>query len=866
MKLLERDLHLRALQGAVERAGQGHGSTVIVSGEAGIGKTSLLVEFASRLAGTARVFFGTCEGLLTPRTLGPFRDMARDRGGVLAAGDRDAVIDALLDELSIASRPAVVIVEDVHWADDASLDVIRYLARRVDRLPALVVVSFRDDELADDHPLRRVVGAIAGPAVLHLELPVLSDGAVRGLVAAAGADADQVVAAVGGNPFYLTEVLAAPGVAVPPSVRHAVLARVASLPPDCRSALEQLAVVPGEIEDRLVAAMVPEPAVLAAAERRGMIVAGHGRVGFRHDLARRAVELAIPQSLRAGLHGTALRALAAAGADASRLVHQAVGAGDERAVVRYAAVAAHQAAVGGGHRETAAFAVLALLYGERLEARYGERPDSYEVARLHGLAASALRALNRFGDALEHAEQAVRLWDAAGATPLELGEALLVSARLSTVLANPEAARTAALRARQVLEPLGASRALALCYSTLGGQDALMARNEAAVSWSERALDMAYGVGSTEVIARALGSRGIARVALGHQSGLDDLVKAVDAAELSRQGDCLAVAAFNVAVAYLRAGRPDRSERYLRIAERTAADHDMHHIRFAVEAQWCHLLLWRGDWDQAQRRLRTLLGDAADPGANIALPLTCLGRLLARRGDSGADAMVQRAWELAVATGERQPLALAGGARIEAAWLSGDSAAVRAIGDETLALAVGGGHEVLRGEVLRYLRRVGADVEPFPGCPPAVAAGIAGDWAEAAKLWAEAGNPYEEALELTEAPDPDVALRGLETLDGLGAVPAAAVARRRLRRDGIRRVPRGPCAATRTNPARLTTRQLDVLTLLAGGLTNTEIAARLYVSRRTVDNHVGALLAGLGVGSRRAAAARAAELGLLHET
>lgn len=168
--------------------------------------------------------------------------------------------------------------------------------------------------------------------------------------------------------------------------------------------------------------------------------------------------------------------------------------------------------------------------------------------------------------------------------------------------------------------------------------------------------------------------------------------------------------------------------------------------------------------------------------------------------------------------------------------------------------------------MLRYLRRVGEATDPFPGCPPAAAAGITGDWALAAKLWAAAGNPYEEALELAQAPDPAVALQALNTLDRLGAVPAAAILRRRLRAAGVRGVPRGPRSATRANPAQLTERQLDVLALLARGHTNAEVAARLHISPRTVDNHVAALFERLGVGSRRAAAARAADLGLLPET
>jgi hypothetical protein len=241
--------------------------------------------------------------------------MARDAGAALrgVGEDRDASIDALLEEMRFWQRPAVVIVEDAYWADDASLDIIRYLARRIERLPAMLVVSYRDEELGDDHPLRRIIGSLAGPAMLHVELQGLSDAAVAQLAASAGVDPGPLMAAVGGNPFYLTEVLASPGSAVPSSVRHAVLARVAALPRPCRAALEQLAVIPAEAERWLAAALLGDPAVLEPAERRGMLVAPHGRIRFRHELARRVVELSLPSSRRADYHGRALAALAAAG-------------------------------------------------------------------------------------------------------------------------------------------------------------------------------------------------------------------------------------------------------------------------------------------------------------------------------------------------------------------------------------------------------------------------------------------------------------------------------------------------------------------------------------------------------------------------
>jgi DNA-binding CsgD family transcriptional regulator/tetratricopeptide (TPR) repeat protein len=664
-----------------------------------------------------------------------------------------------------------------------------------------------------------------------------------------------VVAAVGGNPFYLTEILAAPGAAVPPSVRHATQARFASLPPACRASLERLAVVPAGAERWLVRALVEDPAALEPAERRGMLVAGQGRVRFRHELARRAVELSLPSTRRMDHHRRVLAALAVAGAEPSRLVHHAVAAGDEQATAQYAAAAARDAAGSSSHREAAAFARLALEH----QALF----DRLEVARLHGLAAMALYARNQFGEAAGHADRAVAIWDERGSTPLRLGEALLVSARMSTLTADPATARAKALRALDILEALGPSRALALCYSTLGAQDCLQARFEAAAGWLKRALDLAERLGSRDVVSHALGYRGVARASLGDEAGVEDLEAAVAEADRLGHSDYLTVAAHNLAVILFRTGHVREAKAYLDLGERAAREHALDTALFRIEGQQCHVLLLQGSWDEAERRLRRLLERTEDPGANLVNPLAFLGRILARRGDPEAAALIDRSWRLAAATGEDQKMAIAAGARIEQAWLSGDDDAVRRVGAELLELAVRAQHRYLRAEILRYLRRVGEPVEPFDGCLAPFAAGIDGDWAAAAEGWARIGNPYHQALELTEAPDLEVALRGLGMLDRLGAVATASLVRRRLRRGGTRGIPRGPRAATRANPGRLTDRQLEVLALLAEGATNAEIAARLYLSRRTVDNHVAALLARLGVRSRHDALGAATVMGLL---
>ena len=167
-----------------------------------------------------------------------------------------------------------------------------------------------------------------------------------------------------------------------------------------------------------------------------------------------------------------------------------------------------------------------------------------------------------------------------------------------------------------------------------------------------------------------------------------------------------------------------------------------------------------------------------------------------------------------------------------------------------------------RGELMRYLRRLGLPAHDFPGCPDRYAAGIAGDWQTAAQLWEELGDPYERSLELLESGQTEPTLEALGSLDALGAVPAGNLARRRLRELGVSRPPGRPLPRTRQNPAGLTDRQVQILRLVGTGMSNAEIAEELVVSVRTVDHHVSAVLQKLGASSRREARDRIPALGL----
>jgi DNA-binding CsgD family transcriptional regulator len=856
--LLERDGELDVLEDALGRAARGAGSVVLVAGEAGIGKTSLVRAFLRSAAHRGTVLQGACDDLLTPRPLGPLRDAARRHGGPLAAaladGDRDAVLTAVLTELG-GSRPTVLVLEDVHWADDATLDVLRYVGRRVDELAAVVVVTFRDGEVG--RSLQRVLGGLGGPSVHRVALARLSRPAVARLAGGTAATSAPLFALTGGNPFFVSEVLAAGERDVPATVVDAVLARVHRLSPESRDALEQLAVVPSAVHLPLARALLGDIAVLAEAERAQLLEVWPDAVAFRHELARRAVEGALPVSVRMRHNARVLaELLAAEPVDLPRVVHHAVAAGDDAAVVVHAPRAAEDAYRAGSHDQEIRF------YDELLRRRALLAPAA--EAQVLQACATARFTTDRLADALAASTAAVEIRERLG-DPAELAAALAGLAPVQWALTRPHEALATSRRAVALLAADGDTprHAWTLCGHglLLTGLD----RYSEAEPVGAAAVGIAERLGANALLGWAQTIHGRARFHLGDEGGYEEMVAGVaTAAAVPHHQNVLMGQIALVQELWLR-GRYAEVER--RIAEAVAygREHDLDYFLDYLLGHEHRLQALRGDWPAAEAGLRARLaageaGDGSGTGAaRHALP--ALAQLLVRRGADDAPSVLARAVAFAREADSAYELVPALLAEIEQAWLLDRPASARAAVATLDERTAGPGAERQRGELLRWRRRLGEQVEPFPGCPDELAAGIRGDWRAAATAWQTIGDPYAAALELAEGDDDD-RLAALARLDDLGARPAAARVRRDLRRSGVTAIPRGPKSTTRENPAGLTDRQVEILRLLADGCTNAEIAARLVLSVRTVDHHVSAVLQKLGVPGRREATAAAAALGL----
>ncbi|MFI7706038.1 ATP-binding protein [Nonomuraea sp. NPDC049480] len=854
--ILEREDELAALGSSVRDAGDGSGTVVLISGEAGIGKSSLVEAIRGVLPAEGRLLIGYCDDLVTPRVLGPLRDLIGSVGTALTRalelGDRGEVLEALRDELGWANHPTVLAIEDVHWADEATFDVLRYLVRRAAQLPLVLVLTYRDDELSTDHPLQQLLGLASrvGP-VRRLRLARLTESAVRRLSAAANADADEVFAITSGNPYFVTEVLASgDATTVPLTIADAVQARTAHLDPATLEILERLAVVPSVVQRWLVEALVPEgPAALAPAEQLGLIAVTPSRVGFRHELTRRAVVGSMPAARRMAANRSVLAALMARpGTDVSRVVHHAAQAGDSAVILQYGPIAAQEASAAGAHREAAAHLRLVLDQHPILEPRA-------EAELWEGFAIECYTIDAPAGDALAAQRRAVEL--RRGDDPRVYGASLRWLSRICWWAGDPDGADTAADEAIAVLAAAGDDDLLAMALSGKAQLHALAGRNAEAVVVAEQAI--ALGKDTPATLSHALNNLAMALWGTGDARARSSMEESLRIALAADEPEHACRAYVNLILYYLELLHLDDARRLLpegiEFAERSDFVMFTRYLQVALGA----LHFATAEWDQVVSAAAYAL-DSSPPVRCAAV--TLIGRTRLRRGEPGAVETLREAWQIALPLRECQWIGPAAAALAEAAMLAGDAGAAAAELTEAYELAGRFGTAAIRAELAYWLGRAGRPVGG-EGLDHPYALLADGRWREAAETWRAAGCRYEYAAALADSPETEDQLAALVLLDELGAEPRARLVRARLRSLGVARIPRGPAPATRVNPAGLTERQSEVVQLLALGMTNAEIAGQLVLSVRTVDSHVAAALDKLGVRTRREAVTRARDLGIL---
>ncbi len=864
--MLERDHQISRLHELLETAGSGSGQLLFLSAEAGGGKSTLIEHFAESVRSHVGVRIVSCDGLGMPGPFGPLYDIASALGPQVEAvlnahAPRDLLFRTVLSALREAPGPNVFVGEDAHWSDEASLDLIRFLGRRIGGTHTLLIVTYRDDYLDSYHPLRRVLGDLVNePAVSRMPLPPLSLDAVTSLAAGTTIDPVALYRQTGGNPFYVSEIVASGDSTIPASILDAILGRASRISIDARAALDAAASI-GPIPDLdLLSAVTGAPIDDAVDEclAIGMFRPWNDGVDFRHALTRDVFLTSMSASRRRGLHRRILSILEtdpafSTAADLPRLAHHAEEARDRDAVLRYAPEAARHAARCGAHREAAAQFARTLRFADGL-------PDA-DLAELLEARSYECYLTGRVDDAIADRTRAAELRRSIG-DRLSYGDDLRWLSRFCWFTGRNAEAHEYARASLDVLESLPPGPELAMACSNFSQLNMLAYNGEEATRWGQRAIDLAIACGSQPILAHALTNVGTERTRSNAAEGRQLIEQGLEIARQYGLHDDVSRALANLSFSALEQHELDVAETYIGEGIAFTAEHDLIGMELYLRALRTQLKLARGEWGEAIVESTEIATHPGGTTPTYIVANTVLGLARARQGESSS-APFAEALELAEKTGELMRLGPLRAARAEAAWLAGDSELSASEAENAYSDAVRTGSYWLAGELALWLHRAGRPISDTSALAGPFALEINGDGLEAARSWHHLGYPLEEARALASTGDESSLRDALAIVERIGAKSDIVRTVRQLRATGAKNIPRGPRPDTRANQARLTGREFEVLQLLAQGASNQEIADTLFLSPRTVGHHVSAILAKLEIPSRSKARTRAEELGLL---
>lgn len=886
--LIERDDALGRLNKALDEATREGGRTVLLRGEAGIGKTSLLRAWTAAAVAQhgAQVYWGGCEALFTPRPLGPVLDIAAALGpSVLEAARQQRSAPEMFASMAgwlstpatavggttHRARVSVLVVEDAHWADHLSLDFLKFIGRRIHQWPALLLMSYRDDEVGPMHPLTQVLGDLPSASSEAIDLLPLSCQALATLSGYTAARAAELMNVTGGNPFFATEVVASsnrrPAAAVPSTVAAAVLARAQRVGAVAMRVLQAVSLEPGSMEQAVVLKLVGDESSQGIEEclEAGLLRWQDRGVAFRHELARRVIEQSMSPLRRRDWHAQ-VYALLRNEADelVDRMAYHAKRADDHQAILQTAPAAAERALALGAHREAAAHFRTALDHANHTT------PDQ-RAHLLERWAAVAVQVGAPLNAQLQARRDALALRQMLQ-QPDKVGLNLRSLARLHLQAGDLAQAWHELNRAIALLEELPPGEELAEACSQYSSMHMVANEWTQAQAWGLRAIELANTLGLHGVEASALNSVGSCLADAGDEQGFTMLERSLALSFDHGLHASAARAWLNGGEAAVRNRLLEQGERWLRDGLAYAHRYDLDRWLPHLAASLSHALIAQGRSGEAAALAAEYLPKLApDLATNLTLRAVAPTVAILHEGPDAAGALTEL-WATAKKLrhpDELVPIALA---RAEAAWMHGDYAAVRDVVAQTLdACAALTAWD--RGELACWDHRCGGAQDMQKQGPMAAPfeAEMAGNFNLAAQLLKARGMPRHQAWVLTlknPHDDPQALAQAIAIFDRIGAAACAQHARRLARKHvtaGLKGIRTGPRATARSNGFGLTPRERQIASHLAQGRSNLEIAAALSRSERTVENHVATVLNKLSVRRRQDVAALLRDAGELDD-
>ncbi|MGC4104135.1 helix-turn-helix transcriptional regulator [Ferruginibacter sp.] len=863
MQLVEREEFLASLHQCFENVLEGEGHSMFVCGESGIGKTSLVKQFCRTVNKRATILLGTCDALFAPRPLGPLYDvllqLKKDWTGYNETiTDRTAFFAQLFLELKAHPHPVIILFEDIHWADEATLDFIKFLARRITQLPCVFLLTYRDNEIDARHPLRTVLGQLIPGSYSRIVLPHLSKEAVEQMAESRGYNGEEVYKISGGNPFYVQEMLASYNLGVPENIRDSILAAYSRCDEKAKLVWDLLSVQPSGFEleylEQLDAAY---PDVVGTFIEHRILIVEEQRLFFKHELFRRTIESSLSPFLRISLHKMILerfRQSFETRHQVERIIHHAKNANEYELVVQYAPEAAKKAAALGAHIEAAK------LYLTAIE--YYNKQDKEVLVTFYEAYAYECYLTNQVKEAIIYNGKALDIWKEKGSIT-ETGNCLRFLSRLWWFDGNRTKAEQYAKEAVDVLENEPSTKAKAMAYSNMSQLMMLADLTKPCEYWGSKAIEMAKELNDEETLLHALNNVGTTLIMtpLTMEKGTAMLQQSLDLALANGFHEHAARAYTNMGSAPVKLKDYTFAERVLTEGIKYCEERDLNSWSTYMLSWKARVYAETGKWQDAIEICDTLLAMHTSPIVKISV-LIAAGMIKMRRGEEGALALLLEAKKLAFDTNEAQRLLPVLAALLEYEWLTGEIYIEQKEIDTLIALIRESDAVVDNSNFIFWLQKArGVAVKGIR-----IYEGYQVDNKAAAKkaaaIWEKTGAPYEQSLALFEGTE-EQKRTAVSMVHELGAVATSEKLKQLMRNSGIKNIPRGIRKSTQANAAHLTQREIDIVTLLKDGLQNKEIASKLFISPKTVDHHISSLLFKLDVNSRTKAAQEATRLGII---
>ncbi len=866
MDLIERAGFLASLQTKFENVAEGEGHSVFISGEAGIGKTLLVKTFCREKKDDCKIYQGTCDALFAPRPLAPLYDIALQMGNNFMQNsgdiaDRSALFTRFFHELSKQKEPTLLVFEDIHWADEATLDFIKFLARRITGIHCLFLLTYRDEEIHSRHPVKNIMGQLPADSFTRLQLAPLSRQAVEKIAAEKGYKGEDVYGISGGNPFYVNEILASYSPGIPENIKDSILSVYNRQDENTRRIWEILSVLPTGFETSRLEKM--EPSYSTAIENSlgsKILIVKDKLIFFKHELYRRTIEASLSPLVRVSLNKRILDLFLEnfeQHNETERIIHHAKNANEYDLVVRYAPLAARKAASMGAHIEASKLYFSAIEYyqgnDKDLLLQFYE-PYSYECY-----------LTNRIKEAIIYQGRALNLWKAKNNIE-KTGNCMRFLSRLWWYEGNHTQAESYATQAVETLENQPSSRAKAMAFSNMSQLKMCSGLTAECLSWGEKTIAIAQGLEDQEVLSHVLNNIGTIQIWIpsSRQKGIDLLLQSLDIALKNAYHEHAARAYTNLICCGMDIKDYVFAEKTLKAGIHYCEERNLDALiscLISCKARWN---LETGNWTEALDIAERLIkNENLVPIAKIEA-LVVAAKIKMRRGDAGAVPMLLEAMPKAFGMMELEYMIPVMTGLLEYEWINGERVIEEKALEQIMDMVGHMGNIFKNSEFAYWLLKARNQRAPlkkfYEGyqVPDKKAAGTA------AALWEKLGCPYEQALILFEGNEIDKR-KAIGIVHKLGAHTVYEKMKLQMRASGIKSIPRGIRKTTQSNAAFLTERELGVLQLLQEGMQNKEIAARLFISAKTVDHHISSILFKLDVNSRAKAVQGAIHQGILKQ-